>query len=57
MHGITKHYPPFRFESVNPDEWNNIAIPLTDAVRLLLKEAYRSGLRTEDNSKAINSIK
>lgn len=40
----------------NPDDWNNIAIPLVDAFRLLLKEVYRLGLRSEDTKKSINSI-
>ena len=57
MHGITKHYPPFSLITINPDDWNNIAIPLTDSIVMMLKETYRLGLRTEDTSRSINSIK
>lgn len=51
MHGVSKHRPPHSLHSVNPDEWNNIAIPLVDAIRLMLKELFRLGLKSEDISK------
>ena len=57
MQGITKHFPPFNFHEVNPNDWNNIAIPLTEAVTLMLKELYRLGLRSEEHTKSINTLK
>ena len=35
---------------IEPDNWNNIPLPLVEVIRALLTEVYRLGLKEEDMS-------
>ena len=57
MQEVTRNSQPFPLSQAHPEEWKNIAIPITETICLLLKEVHRLGLRDDEHCKQLASLK
>lgn len=39
--GITKNSQAFPISNIQPEKWNNIPLPITEAITVILQEVYR----------------